>query len=463
MIDMSTSSLIAKLQMMRQFYDSGKTRSYDFRKQQLQKLKSGILSFEKDLHEALYSDLKKSPEESWVTETGFLISEINSALKRLRDWMRPERAKTNLLNLPSSSYVIKEPLGVALIIGPWNYPLQLLFNPFVGAISAGNCVVLKASEFAPATSVVMKRIIEENFAPEYVLYTEGDGATVVPGMMSAFRFDHIFYTGSTVVGRIIYKLAAEKLVPVTLELGGKSPAIVEDDANIEVTARRIALTTFSNAGQMCVSPDYVLVNEKVKDKFLDTLEKTIPKFFSEDPSTSYNYGKIINEKQFDRLVNYLQQGKVVYGGKFDKKKLFIEPTIIEEVSSESPIMREEIFGPILPVIPFKNFHDAKAIIDRNPNPLAFYIFTSSSKKEKYWLENVSFGGGCVNNASWHLTNHYLPFGGKGNSGIGNYHGKNSFDTFSHRKAIMKTPTWFDPNIKYPPFKGKMWLFKKVIR
>ena len=462
MINMSTSSLIDKLQAMRQFYNSGKTRSYNFRKQQLQKLKSAILAFEEELHEALYADLKKSPEESWVTETGFLISEINSALKYLRQWMRPESAKTNLLNFPSSSYVIKEPLGVVLIIGPWNYPLQLLFNPLVGAIDAGNCVVLKASEFAPATSAVMKKIIEENFPSDYLLCTDGDGAVMVPAMMNTFRFDHIFYTGSTTVGKIIYKMAAEQLVPVTLELGGKSPAIIEDDADIDVAARRIAVTTFSNAGQMCVAPDYILVNETVKEKFLDALKETIPKFYSEDPSTSYSYGKIINEKQFNRLVNYLQQGKITYGGNFDKAKLYIEPTIIEP-SPDAAIMREEIFGPILPVIPFKNFDEAKAIIDRNPDPLSFYVFTSSSRKEKRWLENVSFGGGCVNNASWHLTNHYLPFGGRGNSGIGNYHGKSSFETFSHRKAIMKTPTWFDPDVKYPPFKGKMWLFKKVIR
>src|SRR5215470_17463798 len=340
MINMLTMSLIDKLRMMRQFYNSGKTRSYNFRKQQLQNLKSAILSFENELHEALHADLKKSAEESWVTETGFLISEINSALKHLREWMRPEKTKTNLLNLPSSSYVIKEPLGVVLIIGPWNYPLQLLFTPLVGAMGAGNCTVVKASEFAPSTCSVMKKIIEENFPPEYVLFTEGDGAAIIPDMINGFRFDHIFYTGSTAVGKIIYKMAAEQLVPVTLELGGKSPAIIEDDANIEVTARRIAVTTFSNAGQMCVAPDYILVSEKVKEKFLEALKRTIVKFFSADPSTSSSYGKIINERQFNRLVNYLQQGKITYGGNFDRAKLYIEPTIIEEPSPDAPIMRE---------------------------------------------------------------------------------------------------------------------------
>lgn len=463
MSNMSASPLIDKLQAMRQFYNGAATRSYDFRKRQLGKLKSLVLSHENELHDALYADLKKSPEESWVTETGFLLSEINSALKHLRHWMQPQKVKTNLVNLPSSSYVMKEPLGVVLIIGPWNYPLQLLFAPLVGAMAAGNCVVLKSSEFAPATSSLMKKIIQENFSEEYILYTEGDGAAVVSTMINSFRFDHIFYTGSTAVGKIIYKMAAEQLVPVTLELGGKSPAVVEDDANIKVAARRIAVATFSNAGQMCVAPDYILVNEKAKDRFIEVLKETVVKFFSEDPSTSYNYGKIINEKQFDRLVNYLQHGKIVYGGKFDKEKLYIEPTIIEEIPADAPLIQEEIFGPILPVIPFKTFEEAKAIVERNANPLSFYVFTASRKKEKRWLENISFGGGCVNNASWHFTNHYLPFGGRGNSGIGNYHGRNSFETFSHAKAIMKTPTWFDPDIKYPPFKGKLWLFKKVIR
>jgi aldehyde dehydrogenase (NAD+) len=451
------------LAAMRQYYNSAATRSYSFRKNQLQKLRSAVLKAEKELHDALYADLKKSPEECWVTETGFLLTEINAALKNLRQWMQSERKATNLLNLPSKSYVIREPLGVVLIIGPWNYPLQLLFTPLVGAIAAGNCVVLKSSEFAPATSAVMKKIIEQNFSREYILYTEGDGAEVVPSLMKNFRFDHIFYTGSTAVGKIIYKMAAEQLIPVTLELGGKSPAVIERDADIKAAARRIAVTKFSNAGQMCVAPDYVLVHEDVKEKFIDNLKKTLLKFFGANPAGSYSYGKIINEKQFNRLTAYLSQGKIAIGGNHDRNKLYIEPTIIEDVNIDAAIMKEEIFGPILPLISFKNFEEAKSIIDRNPDPLAFYIFTSSRKKEDQWLGSVHFGGGCVNNASWHLTNHHLPFGGRGNSGIGNYHGKNSFDTFSHKKSILKTPTWFDPSIKYPPFKGKLWLFKKVIK
>src|SRR6266487_15527 len=460
---MSTDSLIEQLQFMRDYYNGGITRPYAFRTQQLQKLKRAILQNERDLHDALHTDLKKSPEESWVTETGFVISEINSALRNLRRWMQPEKVKTNLVNFPSSSYVVREPLGVVLIIGPWNYPLQLLFTPLVGAMAAGNCVVVKASEFAPATSTIMKKIIDENFSKQYISYVEGDGAEIVPLMMNNFRFDHVFYTGSTPVGKIIYKKAAEQLVPVTLELGGKSPCVVESDANIKVDARRIAMTKFSDAGQMCVAPDYVLVHKSVKEKFINALKETITKFFSENPSNDYSYCKIINEKQFNRLVAYLNNGTVVHGGKHHLENLYIEPTIIENVSPDVPLMKDEIFGPILPIIPFEDFKEARAIIERNPNPLAFYVYTSSSKKEKQWLLAIPAGGTCVNNSSWHLTNHHLPFGGRGNSGMGQYHGKNSFETFSHRKAVMKTPTWFDPDIKYPPFKGKLWLFKKIVR
>ncbi|MES1214711.1 MAG: aldehyde dehydrogenase [Bacteroidota bacterium] len=451
------------LQAMRLYFETGITKTYSFRKEQLQKLKKGLLAHEQEMHDALHSDLKKSQEESWVTETGFLLSEINASLKNLRNWMQPGRTKTNLVNLPSSSYVLHEPLGIVLIIGPWNYPLQLLFTPLVGAIAAGNCVVLKPSEFAPATAAVMKKIIEENFPKEYILYVEGDGAQVVPEMMNNFSFDHVFYTGSTVVGKIIYKMAAERLVPVTLELGGKSPCVVESDANIKVAARRIGMTKFSNAGQMCVAPDYVLVHESVKEKLVTQLKQNLLSFFSDDPSENYNYCKIINERQFDRLIKYLNNGTIVQGGHYDKAKLFIEPTILENVPLDAPVMTDEIFGPILPIISFKTFDEAKAIIKRHPNPLAFYVYTSDGKKERKWLEEIPAGGACINNSSWHLTNHHLPFGGRGNSGIGEYHGKNSFEIFSHRKAVMKTPTWFDPDIKYPPFKGKLKLFKWVIR
>ena len=448
---------------MRDYFNSGLTKPFNFRKEQLKKLQAAVKKFEKPLHDALYNDLKKSPEECWVTETGFLLAEISHTLKHLKNWMQPELVPTNLLNLPSKSYVLQEPLGVVLIISPWNYPFQLLMTPLAGAIAAGNCVMLKASEFAPATSAIMKQLIEETFEKDFVQIVEGDGATVIPEMMNNFTFDHVFYTGSSTVGKIIYKMAAERLVPVTLELGGKSPCVVESDADIKVAAKRIAFAKFSNAGQMCVAPDYVLVHESIKEKLITEFKKAIASFFGGDAETSYEYGRIINEKQFDRLTGYLQQGRIVSGGKTDKSKLYIEPTILENVSLDSAIMKDEIFGPILPVISFDKVEDAKSIIARNPNPLAFYVFTSDKAKEKDWLTSVPFGGGCINNTALHLTNQDLPFGGRGFSGSGQYHGKYSFDTFSHKKSIMKTPTWFDPAIKYPPFKGKMKLFKMVIK
>ncbi len=456
-------AVVEQLEIMRSYFNSGATKTYSFRKEQLKKLKKSIQNHEQDIYDALYKDLKKSPEETWVTENGMVLSELNTALKNLSDWMEPESVSTNLLNLPSGSKVLKEPLGVILIIGPWNYPFQLLINPLIGAVAAGNCVVLKPSEFAGATDAVMKKIIEDVFPKEYILYVQGDGASVIPQMMNYFSFDHVFYTGSTVVGKIIYKMAAERLVPVTLELGGKCPCVVEADANIKVAARRIAVTKFTNCGQMCVAPDYILVHESKKEELVRSLKEAIKKFFSEKPEESYSYGKIINEKQFNRIASYLNNAKIIAGGRSDKEKLFIEPTLIENVTMNDAVMKDEIFGPVLPIISFNKKEEALKIIEQHPNPLAFYIFTSNNAKEKDWLNSVAFGGGCVNNASWHLTNHNLPFGGRGFSGTGNYHGKYSFDTFSHKKAVMKTPTWFDPDIKYPPFKGKLKLFKLVIR
>jgi aldehyde dehydrogenase (NAD+) len=452
-----------KLNTIRNYFKTGTTKEYSFRRQQLLNLKAAILKYEEELYKCLYDDLKKSKEEVWITEIGFTIAEINHALKNLHSWMSRKKTGTNLLNLPSSSFIVPEPLGVVLIIGPWNYPFQLLFAPLVGAIAAGNCVVLKPSEFAPETAAVMEKIIGGTFNKEYILYVNGEGAVVVPQMITQFVFDHVFYTGSPAIGKLIYKMAAENLVPVTLELGGKSPCIVESDANIQVAARRIAITKFSNAGQMCIAPDYLLVHVSIKDKFINALIDTIKKFFTHDVVNNYDYGRVINEKQFIRLIKYLDEGKIIYGGKTDKDELFIEPTLIENVTLDDAVMNEEIFGPILPIVTFNTADEAKTIIEKNPNPLSLYIYTSSEKKENYWLESIAFGGGCINNSSWHFTNHHLPFGGRGFSGTGKYHGKYSFETFSHYKSIMKTPTWFDPAVRYPPFKGKLNLFKKVMR
>jgi aldehyde dehydrogenase (NAD+) len=457
-----STGILSQLSNMRHYFESGITKPYEFRKQQLLALKKSVIDHESEIYAALYADLKKSKEECWVTENGFFLTELNETIRNLRLWMEPESASTNLLNMPSSSRIMKEPLGVVLAIGPWNYPFQLLFTPLMGAIAAGNCVVLKPSEFAPATAAVMQKIVEATFSKEFVLYVPGDGATVIPEMMNHFAFDHVFYTGSTTVGRVIYKMAAEKLVPVTLELGGKSPCVVEADANISVAAKRIAMPKYSNAGQMCVAPDYVLVHTSKKAALINELTKVIPQFYGSDPANTDGYGRMINEKQFNRVVNYLTNEKIIYGGQHDITRLFIEPTILDDITIDSPIMKEEIFGPILPILTFDTMDEAKAIIAKNPNPLAFYIFTSSNDTANAWLDAIPAGGACVNNASLHLTNPNLPFGGRGFSGTGAYHGKYSFDTFSHKKAVMKTPTWFDPSLKYPPFTGKLKLLKWLI-
>ncbi|RPD48151.1 aldehyde dehydrogenase [Paracnuella aquatica] len=439
------------------------THSYEWRRQQLLRLKETLLRHEAAIYTALYSDLKKNREEAWITEIGFVISEINYALKHLKRWMQPRRVGTNLLNFPSRSYLQPEPLGVVLIIGPWNYPLQLVLAPLVGALAAGNCAVLKPSEYAAATAAVLEQIVKDAFDPAEVALVQGDGAVVIPQMMEAFRFDHVFYTGSTAVGTLVYGLAAKKLVPVTLELGGKSPCIIEPDAALEVAARRIAVTKFSNAGQMCVAPDYLLVHQQVLEPFLAHLKKSIQDFYAADGVRNYHFGKVINEQQFGRLLQYLEEGEIWAGGNYDAATLHLAPTLLGKVRPNARVMQDEIFGPVLPILTWNTKEEALRIIEQNKNPLALYVFTENSETANWWMHNVAFGGGCINNCSWHLTNHRLPFGGRGNSGIGAYHGAFSFNTFSHLKGIMKTPTWFDPALKYPPFKGKLNLFKKVLR
>lgn len=443
-------------------FRSGITRSYEWRRDQLRRLKSILLEQEEEIYAALYKDLHKSREEVWATELGILIAEINHAIDHLKSWMRPKRVGTNLVNLPSSSYIYSEPLGVVLIIGPWNYPLMLLLGPFIGALAAGNTVVLKPSEYAAATSALIHRMIGSGFEPADALVVEGDGAVVVPDMMNNFTFGHVFFTGGTLVGQRIYEMAAKRLVPVTLELGGKSPCVVEADANITVAARRITLTKFSNAGQMCIAPDYLLVHESVKDKLVKAIRETLVQFFGENAIDSENFGRIINDRQFERLQSYLQEGHILLGGETNAAQRYIAPTLLDTLQPGAVVMKEEIFGPILPVLSFSTMEEALGIIARNPDPLSFYVYTSSSAKEEAWINAVNFGGGCINNSSWHFTNLNLPFGGRGKSGIGAAHGKSSFDCFTHYKSVMKTPTWLDPSLRYPPFKGKLGLFKKLI-
>ena len=454
--------MTANINALKDYFSTGATQTYAFRLLQLERLKKAVLDSEKILYEALYADLKKTDEDAWATEVGFFLSELNYTIKHLQEWMQPKSVATNLVNMPSTSYTIQEPLGVVCIIAPWNYPFQLLFTPLIGAIAGGNCAVLKPSEFAPATAKVMAKIIADLFPNNYMLYLEGDGATVLPPLLTENRFDHIFYTGSTAVGKIIYKYAAEKLVPVTLELGGKSPAVITADANLRVAARRLASPKFSNCGQMCIAPDYILVPGDVKDKLIKELIIAIQSFYGVDAESSEHYGKIINDKQWLRITSYLSEGEIVYGGKSNREKLFIEPTIMTGVHADAKIMQDEIFGPILPILTYASKEEALAIIQKNPNPLAFYVFTENKVDEQYWLTNVPSGGACVNNATMHITNHELPFGGRGFSGTGGYHGKLSFDTFTHTKSVLKTPTWVDPSFKYPPYKGKAWLLKRLI-
>jgi len=451
------------LPAIRRHFQSGATRPYEVRRQQLLLLRESLLRHEPAIAEALYTDLKKSREEAYGTETGLVLAELNNTLKNLRKWMRPHRAGTNLVNLPSSSRIYRDPLGVVLIIAPWNYPVQLALIPLIGAIAGGNCAVVKPSEYAPATSALLEKMLTALYPPEYVRVVQGDGADVVTGMIQSFRFDHIFFTGSVPVGRRIYQLAAKDLVPVTLELGGKSPVVVEQDADVATAARRIVLGKFINAGQTCVAPDYLLVHEDIRQRLLTGLQEALLAFYGAKPEESYDYAKIIHEKRFETLVSYLSQGRIIAGGRHDRQRMFIEPTLMEDVPPESPLMQEEIFGPILPVFTYRNMEEALGIVRQHPDPLAFYLFTRDAGKQQAWMEQFTFGGGCINNTVWHFANHHLPFGGVGNSGTGAYHGKYSFQVFTHAKPVMQTPVWIDPSIKYPPYKGKLKWFRFFFR
>ncbi|MBO9591970.1 MAG: aldehyde dehydrogenase [Niabella sp.] len=456
------TGLINELNSMRGFFHTGATRPVAFRKKQLQQLKESILRHEEALSNALFQDLHKSKEEVWITETGMVISEIDASIRSLDEWMAPQPVATNLVNIPGKSSILYEPLGLVLIIAPWNYPFQLLFMPLIGAIAAGNCVVLKPSELAAATEKVMGQIISEAFPANYVLYVPGEGVTLIPRLMDDFRYDHVFYTGSTMVGKIIYQKAAAQLTPVTLELGGKSPCVVTANATLKTAAKRIINIKFSNAGQMCITPDYLLVHHTVKAPLIQHLKTTILKFYGQQPISSYDYGRIINNKHFHRLKQLMSEQTILHGGEHNEEQLFIAPTLIDAPSMDAPIMKEEIFGPLLPVIGYETEEEAQALIRQNENPLAFYVFTNDKKEADRWLQQVPFGGGCVNTAAMHYLNKNLPFGGRGNSGIGRYHGRFSFETFSHAKGILKARNWPDIPLAYPSLKGKLKTLKRVI-
>jgi aldehyde dehydrogenase (NAD+) len=444
---------------MQTYFSSGATADYAFRKEKLQTLRKAIGKYESQIMTALFEDLHRSKEEAFTTEIGFVYAEISFALKHLKQWMRKTSVPTPLFLQPSSSSIIREPLGVCLIIAPWNYPFQLLFAPLIGAIAGGNCAVVKPSELAHHTSAVINDLVTEFFETRYIVAVEGEGKELVPKMMNENRFDHVFFTGSIPVGQEIAKLAAEKLVPVTLELGGKSPCIVDEGSNIEVAAKRITWGKFTNAGQTCVAPDYVLVHQKLKTQLIAAIQKSIVAFYGSDPLSSIDYGRIINERRLEKLEDYLSLGSVITGGEVNKNELYLAPTLIDNVPVESPLMNEEIFGPILPLIPFGHRQEALEIISKNNHPLSLYYFGNNRDNEDFFMRNVQFGGGCVNNTLVHLANADLPFGGVGNSGVGAYHGRFSFDTFTRPKAVLKTATWIDPSLKYPPYKGKLKLFR----
>jgi len=427
----------------------------------LKRLKKAILKHESAIIEALYNDLGKSEAEAVSTEIGMILNEINGVLKHLPQWRKKERAKTNLFNLPGKSYTIREPYGVTLIIGPWNYPFQLVMAPLVGAIAGGNTAVVKPSEIASHTAAVIDLILSETFDREYIAVVQG-GIPETNELME-LRYDKIFFTGSTKVGSLIMEKAARHLTPVVLELGGKSPTVIDRTANLDIAVRRIVFGKGTNAGQTCVAPDYVLIHEEVKEAFYQMFEKVSNEFYTDSAVHNNDFGKIINERNYERVKGYLQDGRIVFGGGTDDENRKIELTLVEVQDLEKPIMREEIFGPVLPVISFRNYDEITAIIHRNPDPLAMYIFSEDRQFIEHLIRDIPFGGGCVNDTIMHLTNEHLPFGGRGTSGIGNYHGRHSYDTFTHKKAILHSSTRFDLKMKYPPaMKKSLNLIKRLM-
>lgn len=447
----TTAAYIREIALeQRQYFAQGLTHSIAFRQKQLHRLMELVTQNEAAILEALHKDLGKPTFESYASEVGFMKEEIRYTLKKGKHWAKPQKVHTPLVHWPSKSFIQPEPKGTVLIIAPWNYPFQLLLAPLVAALAAGNTVLLKPSEQAPHTAVLLEKLVQKYFDPQVVGVVQGEGQVVIP-LLIAQKPQHVFFTGSTAVGRKIAEMAAPHLIPVTLELGGKSPAIVEASANLKIAARRIAFGKWLNAGQTCVAPDYVLVHKEVQESFLEILKNTLQEFYPENPLHSGDYGHIINEGHYQRIQSYLAQGQVYYGGESDGQSLTIAPTILHPVSQEAPVMQEEIFGPVLPVLAFAERQEAQGIIARNPNPLALYIFAEKAQEQEPYWRSVPFGGGAINNTIIHLSNPALPFGGLGNSGMGNYHGEAGFRTFSHYKSIVKTATWFDLRKKYPPY------------
>lgn len=458
MEETSKDIIIQYIESQGALFDTNKTKDIPFRLEQLRKLKNSILKNQKRIEDALWQDLHKSPEEAYLTEVSIVTGEIDHHIKHLKRWANPKRVSTPLHVLPSSSKIIYEPLGVSLIVAPWNYPFQLLINSLVGSISAGCCSILKPSPYTPTIAKVMEEMIKESFDSNYIATVQGGRAT--NKILFDQRFDVIFLTGSPSLGKIAMKAAAEHLTPVVLELGGKSPCIVDADANIDIAARRIAWGKLINAGQTCIAPDYLFAHHSIKDELLDKIVKNIKEMYGDDIKESRFYPRIVNQQALDRLAGYMQQGAIHSGGEIDEKEKFIAPTIIDNVTPDFPIMQEEIFGPILPVMTFEHLGETIEYINKNEKPLAFYYF-GKNKKAKEVLTKSTSGGACINDTLMHITNHNLPFGGVGNSGMGKYHGQDSFLAFSNKRAVVTTPTWIDLPLKYVPFKYFKFI-KKII-
>lgn len=450
--------LLAK---QREYFNTGSTKPVKFRKQKIRALKREIKAHEQDIVDALRKDFRKSGYESYITEIGLVYEEINNTLTHLSDWASPRQVGTPLTQFKGVSYVHRVPFGVSLVIGPWNYPFQLAMLPAIGAVAAGNTCIIKPSELTENTSTVLAAIIESVFEEGHVTVVQGGVETSTA--LLAEKFDYIFFTGSEYVGKIVARAAAEHLTPTTLELGGKSPCIVDKDADLKVAAKRIVWGKFINAGQTCVAPDYLLVHEEVKDKLLQFMQDTTKTFYGDDPKISNDFPRIINRKNFDRLDLFLREGEVVMGGESDAGELYIAPTIIDNVSWNDTIMREEIFGPIMPVLTFTDLEWVIEQVNAHSRPLSLYYFSGNRRKQKRIVEVVNFGGGCINDTLVHFGNPNLPFGGTGNSGMGAYHGKASFNTFTQQKSIMKKATWIDVPLRYPPYNGKMGIVKKFMK
>ena len=445
------SEIVRVCEAQRRFFKEGETTSHNFRIGQLKQLRKLITENEQEILAALKADLQKPAYEAYASEVGFLIQEINHALKNLRSWMKPNRVNTGVLSMPSRSRVIPEPKGVCLIIAPWNYPFQLVLAPAVAALAAGNTVILKPAEQTPVTANLLARLMGEYFKPEVVKVTLGDGAQVIPTLMEEFRFDHVFFTGSPAVGRKVAQQAAEKLVPVTLELGGKNPCVVDGSASLKVAARRILFGKFLNAGQTCIAPDYLLVHQDIAEKFTERLKQTLDEFYPHGALRDENYSGIVDTRHFDRMLQYLQDGDIIYGGEYNREELRMAPVLLRPYSLDTGLMKNEIFGPILPVLTYRSLEEAREIILRNPQPLSLYYFGKDQKNESFFTRSIQAGGVAVNNTVIHFVNSELPFGGIGGSGYGSYHGHWGFRNFSHFKAVLRSANWLDPVLKYPPY------------